>query len=150
MKPGASPPLKSLRLLDQVRERIRHCHYSMKTEKAYVSWIKRYIRFHGLRHPVDVPHAIAMKSQRAGASWPWYWVFPSPELSVDPRTQMLRRHHQYEQTVGRAIARATLRARIPKKVTAHTMRHSFATHLLDSGVDIRRVQLLAHRDVSPR
>jgi integrase len=98
---------------------------------------------------VYMPDALAIKNPRAGASWPRYWVFPSSTLSVDPRTQALRRHHQYEQTVGRAIARAVVHAQIPKKVTAHTMRHSFAPHLLDSGVDIRRVQeLLGHSEVS--
>jgi integrase len=76
-------------------------------------------------------------------------LFPADTLSTDPQSGIHRRHHQHPQTVARALRIAAHRAGIAKRVTAHTLRHSFATHLLDSGVDIRRVQeLLGHADVS--
>ncbi len=305
MSSASRPVLRSARLLDQLRERIRYCHYSLRTEQAYVFWARRFIRYHGVRHPrqmggrevqaflthlatekgvspsthkqalaallflyrqvleVDLPwmqdigrpkapvrvpevlsraevsrllagvdddcsvivsllygtgmrlaecltlrikdvdfdrrtivvragkggkdrvvmlpgpligklkgqversHAIwaedralriagvalpdtvRRKTLRAGESWSWHWVFPSASLWWDPRGEGRRRHHIYEQRISRAIARAALRTQIPKRVTAHTLRHSFATHLLDAGISIRRVQeLLGHTDVS--
>lgn len=302
--PRPLPPLRSSRLLDQVRERIRYLHFSLSTEKVYVYWIKAYIRFHGVRHPaemgreeveqflralvasrsvsasthrqalsallflysrvlgvelpwlteigrpkevkrlpvvlsqhevagiiaalpahyqllarllygtgmrineafrlrvkdinfqhgtiivreakgnkdralmlpqslrsalhhqlaasrqlweadraaavpgVELPHALARKYPRAGETWAWHWVFPQATLSVDPRSRIRRRHHLHDSAFQRAFQRAVRAAGIHQPATPHTLRHCFATHLLQSGYDIRTVQeLLGHNDV---
>jgi integron integrase len=98
---------------------------------------------------VELPHAYARKNPSAAVSWGWHWVFPQDHLSHDPRTGIKRRHHFYDQTLSRAIQRAARQAQIVKPVSSHALRHSFATHLMHRGYDIRTVQeLLGHKDVS--
>ncbi len=95
---------------------------------------------------VYLPAALERKYPNAGKEWAWFWAFPAPSVSIDPRTGIVRRHFQHPSALQKQFKRAVGKAGIAKPATIHCLRHSFATHLLEDGYDIRTVEL-GHRNV---